>query len=86
MDFDKITFPLHLRSSKSGDYFYPFGMKGRKKTSDFFIDNHYSQAKKEKTWVLTNSVGEIIWIVGERADNRFKIEGTTRQVYLFSIE
>lgn len=86
VDFDKITFPLYLRSSKSGDYFYPFGMKGRKKTSDFFIDNHYSQAKKENTWVLTNSDGEIIWIVGERADNRFRIEGTTRQIYLFSIE
>lgn len=86
VDFDKITFPLCLRNSKSGDYFYPFGMKGRKKTSDFFIDNHYSQAKKENTWVLTNSDGEIIWIVGERADNRFRIEGTTRQIYLFSIE
>ncbi len=86
VDFDKITFPLYLRNNKSGDYFYPFGMKGRKKTSDFFIDNHYSQEKKEKTWVLTNSDGEIIWIVGERADNRFRIEGTTRQAYIFSIE
>ena len=86
VDCDKISFPLQLRISKSGDYFYPFGMKGRKKTSDFFIDNHYSQAKKENTWVLTNSDGEIIWIVGERADNRFRIEGTTRQAYIFSIE
>ena len=86
VDCDKISFPLQLRISKSGDYFYPFGMKGRKKTSDFFIDNHYSQAKKENTWILTNSDGEIIWIVGERADNRFRIEGTTRQAYIFSIE
>lgn len=85
-DCSKISFPLTLRKCKSGDYFYPFGMKGRKKTSDFFIDNHYSQSKKEKTWVLTTANGEIIWIVGERADNRFKIEETTQQAYIFSIE
>ena len=85
-DSDKISFPLQLRICKSGDYFYPFGMKGRKKTSDFFIDQHYSQSKKEKTWVLATSNGEIIWIVGERADNRFRIEESTQQAYIFSIE
>ena len=86
VDFDKIAFPLTLRNCKSGDYFYPFGMKGRKKTSDFFIDNHYSQSKKENTWVLTTSNDEIIWIIGERADNRFKIEESSRQAYLFRLE
>lgn len=86
VDFDKIAFPLTLRNCKSGDYFYPFGMKGRKKTSDFFIDNHYSQSKKENTWVLTTSNDEIIWIVGARADNRFRIGASTQQVYIFTIE
>lgn len=86
VDGDKISLPLTLRRNKSGDYFFPFGMKGRKKTSDFFIDQHYSQSKKEKTWILTTSKDEIIWIVGERADNRFRIDDSTQTVYEISIK
>lgn len=85
VDGDKISFPLTLRRFKSGDYFFPFGMKGRKKTSDYFIDNHYSQSKKENTWFLTTSKDEIIWIVGERADNRFRIDDSTQIVYEISL-
>lgn len=86
VDKDKISFPLTLRHCKIGDYFIPFGMKGRKKTSDFFVDNHYSQSQKENSWVLTTSKGEIIWLVGKRADNRFRIDDTTQQIIIFSIE
>lgn len=80
-DASKIEFPLTLRHSKSGDYFFPFGMTGRKKTSDFFIDQHYSQFDKDKIWVLTSVNGEIIWLVGKRADNRCKITEKTEWVY-----
>lgn len=86
VDKNKISFPLTLRHCKIGDYFIPFGMKGRKKTSDFFIDNHYSQFQKENSWVLTTSKGEIIWLVGKRADNRFRIDDTTQETIIFSIE
>lgn len=77
-DAAKINFPLQLRKWKQGDWFVPFGMKGRKKLSDFFIDNKFSLDKKEETFVLLSG-DEIIWIVGYRTDDRYKItEETTR--------
>lgn len=85
-DADKISFPLTLRHYESGDYFVPFGMTGRKKTSDFFIDQHYSQSEKEQTWFLTNVKNEIIWMVGKRADNRCKVTEKTKFVYEFTLE
>lgn len=85
-DCDKIAFPLTLRHYKSGDYFIPFGMNGRKKISDFFIDQHYSQLDKDKTWLLTSVNGEIIWLVGKRADNRCRMTDKTDWVYEITIE
>lgn len=85
-DCDKIQFPLVLRHCLSGDYFVPFGMTGRKKTSDFFIDQHYSQFDKMQTWLLTSVNGEAIWLVAKRADNRCRITEKTAWVYEFTIE
>ena len=76
-DYEKIKFPLLLRKWRVGDWFVPFGMKGRKKLSDYFTDHKYSLLKKSKTWVLCSG-NDILWVVGERADNRFRIEKHTK--------
>lgn len=80
-DFDKLTFPLTLRRWQAGDRFVPFGMKGSKKVSDYFSDHKFSLAQKEHCWLLCSGK-EIVWIVGERTDNRFRIDETTRKAFV----
>ena len=65
-----IKLPLIVRRPKIGDTFYPYGMKGKKKLSKFFKDKKMSIFAKQNQWVLSNR-DDIIWIIGERADNRF---------------
>jgi len=84
LDADKIQFPLKWRKWKSGDYFFPLGMNHKKKLSDFFIDQKISVAEKETITVL-ESANEIVWVVGYRIDERFKILGTTKRVIQFSL-
>ena len=79
IDYEKISFPLEIRSWRSGDFFHPIGMNQKKKLSDFFIDNKLSLFEKDKTFVLT-SQEKIVWIIGHRLDNRFKIEPATNKV------
>lgn len=79
LDYDKLTFPLILRKWHAGDYFVPLGMTGMKKLSDFFIDHKLSLFDKEKTWIIASGE-EIVWIVGRRIDNRFKVTEKTRRV------
>ncbi|MCD8183982.1 MAG: tRNA lysidine(34) synthetase TilS [Bacteroides sp.] len=82
-DADKLLHPLSLRLWKQGDTFAPFGMKGRKKVSDYLTDRKFSLLCKERQWVLC--CGEdIIWLVGERTDNRFRIDGETKKVITIS--
>lgn len=81
LDKDKLRFPLVLRKWQAGDSFHPLGMQARKKLSDFFIDNKFSIADKERAWVLTSG-GEIAWIAGHRVDDRFKVTDATREVYV----
>lgn len=77
VDAGKITFPLTWRKWKDGDYFYPLGMEHKKKLSDFFIDKKIPISEKDGITVL-ESAGNIVWVVGYRIDNRFKLtEGTT---------
>ncbi len=78
-DLDKITWPLILRRWKKGDYFMPLGMKGMKKLSDFFIDRKLSIDEKENVWLLTEGEN-IIWILGMRIDDRYKITGETKNI------
>ena len=78
-DYDKLKFPLTLRHWKEGDWFVPFGMTGRKKLSDYFSNNKFSLFDKEKIWLLCNGE-DIIWIVGERPDNRYRIDKSTKKV------
>jgi tRNA(Ile)-lysidine synthase len=78
-DFDKITFPITLRQWQEGDWFIPFGMKGKKKISDFMIDKKISLYLKKSTFLLT-SIDATIWIINHRADNRFKLTESTKKV------
>jgi len=84
VDASKLTFPLQIRKWNEGDFFYPFGMKQRKKISDFFIDNKLSLIDKEQSWFLVSG-NQIVWIVGMRMDNRFRVTDQTREVIEFSI-
>lgn len=84
-DFEKLDFPLKLRKWQEGDFFYPLGMKGKKKLSDFFTDEKLSLFQKEKVWVLTNATGEILWIPNYRIDNRFRLTDRTRKVFFARI-
>jgi len=84
LDFDKIQFPILLRNWEQGDSFKPLGMKGNKKVSDFLIDNKVSLLEKKRVKVLEQN-NEIIWLVGNRIDDRFKITSQTKKVLVLSI-
>lgn len=81
MDKDKLKFPLTLRKWQIGDKFTPFGMKGSKKLSDYFSDKKYSLFDKENAWILLSN-DEIVWIVGERSDNKFKVTSDTKKIII----
>lgn len=80
-DVDKLQFPLVLRRWKKGDWFIPFGMRGRKKISDYFTDRKFSKIQKEETWLLCCGK-DVIWVVGERSDNRFRVEDQTKRALI----
>lgn len=79
-DTDLLTFPLYFRHWLEGDYFYPLGLNGRKKLSDFFTDQKLSLFDKEKIWLLCDAQNRIVWVVNYRQDNRFKITENTKNV------
>lgn len=85
LDADKLKFPLVLRKWREGDYFVPFGMKNRKKVSDFFIDRKMSLLEKEAVWLLVSD-GDVVWVVGERSDDRFKVDANTKNVIELQIK
>lgn len=82
MDADRIQFPLTWRTWREGDFFYPLGMDQRKKISDFLIDQKIPVSEKTTVTVL-ESKGEIIWVVGYRISNHFKITSDTKRAVRF---
>jgi tRNA(Ile)-lysidine synthase len=81
LDMEKLEFPLKLRKWEKGDWFIPLGLKGKKKLSDFFINQKISLADKEKTWLLISGE-DIVWVIGKRIDNRFRITPQTKKAFV----
>jgi tRNA(Ile)-lysidine synthase len=79
---ETLKYPLTLRKWLKGDYFYPLGMKGKKKVSKFFKDEKMDRISKEKQWLLCSG-DAIVWVIGKRADERFKVTENTREIVKF---
>ena len=79
IDADKLKFPLIVRTWREGDSFVPFGMKGHKKISDLYIDQKLSLHEKEKTYLLVSGE-EIVWVIGLRLDNRYRITDKSKRI------
>ena len=80
IDADKVTFPLSVRLIKEGDRMIPLGMKGRKLISDMLTDTKVSYFDRQRQYVLLNNDQQIIWLVGRRIDDRYKITSSTKTV------
>ena len=79
IDKKKLKYPLIVRKWQQGDYFYPLGMRGKKKLSKYFKDEKFSILDKEKVWLLC-SAENVVWIIGYRPDDRFKVEKNTEEI------
>jgi len=83
---DKLIFPLIVRNWQNGDKFIPLGMRQLKKVSDYFIDEKVPIHLKATTPILVNGNGDIVWIVGMRQDNRYKLTAATKKVAIFELK
>ncbi len=85
LNYNKLKFPLTLRNWEKGDWFVPLGMKGKKKLSDFFIDNKFSLIEKKRCFVLCSN-NDIVWVVGHRIDERYKFVDSEEKAYICRIK
>jgi len=79
IDKSLLKFPLIVRKWQKGDYFYPIGMTGKKKLSKYFKDEKLSLLEKENIWLLLSDT-KIVWVIGMRQDERFKLTKTTTNI------
>ena len=84
LDLDLVQFPLTIRHWMFGDYFYPLGMDQIKKLSDYFVDNKIPVPEKESTWIMASGK-QIVWIMGQRIDHRFRITDLTQRVLMLRL-
>lgn len=85
VDKETLKYPLIVRKCQKGDYFYPLGMSGKKKISKFFKDAKMDVFAKENQWLLCSG-DNIVWIIGKRADERFKITDKTKEILKIILE
>lgn len=84
VDKETLNHKLSIRKWEKGDYFYPFGMRGKKKVSKFYKDEKMDLISKERQWLLCSG-DNIIWVIGRRGDDRFKVSPKTKSILKFSI-
>lgn len=84
VDKDVLKFPLEFRLWKEGDIFQPIGMTGKKKISKYLKDEKVSLVEKENTWILASD-NKVVWLVGKRADDRFKVTKNTKNIIKVTI-
>lgn len=85
LDAEKLEFPLEIRKYQEGDWFCPLGMNQKKLISDFLTDKKVPLVKKQNTYLLL-SKGSVVWVMGHRIDNRFKVSDKTEEVYVVRME
>jgi tRNA(Ile)-lysidine synthase len=86
LDGNKLVFPLTIRRWAEGDVFHPFGMAGRrKKISDLLVDQKFSIFQKQMVKVLVSGTGDIIWVIGVRADERFRVTDATKSIVTMDV-
>ena len=79
LDKNTLKYPLTVRKWQKGDYFYPLGMKGKKKLSKYFKDEKMDLFSKQEQWLLCSG-DAIVWVIGRRADDRFKVTESTKEI------
>jgi tRNA(Ile)-lysidine synthase len=84
LDKSKLKFPLYIRKWKQSDYFYPYGMDGKKKLSKYFKDEKFSLLEKESQWLLCSS-DDVVWVIGKRADARFLADAKSDNIWLIKL-
>lgn len=85
LDYNKLKYPLRLRTWREGDRFTPLGMKGTKKLSDFFIDRKINLLEKKNIWLLISDY-EIVWIIGHQINDHYKVTNSTKKLLIISLK
>ena len=86
LDAGSVQFPLTVRPVQQGDRFVPFGMKGSRLVSDYLTDLKLNILEKRRQLALTDATGAIVWLVGRRTDNRFRVSQETTRVLRITIK
>ena len=85
-DHSLLVFPLTLRTWQKGDFFHPLGMKGKKKLSDYFIEQKIPLNKKSQVGILENGNGDIVWVCSHRPDDRYKITKASKKIFILETQ
>lgn len=86
LDAEKVQFPLTIRPVSAGDVFVPFGMDGHKLVSDYLTDQKCTLFEKRRQLVITDCHGQIVWLVGRRTDNRYRVTEQTTSVLRITLK